>query len=415
MQDLDGFAQSHKIWRTVASRMHTGPRTKTTIDQQTIRRRGVGLFAHDPKHAWNGYTFFAPMHYTSPDSTARCFLIDMSGTVVHEWILPKNLKLGDGAEILANGNVLVNAKIMQDLDRFKSWGLFKGGAVMELDWDSNILWRIDHPDHHHDATKLQNGNIALLCLREVPSRVVEKIQGGQEGTEAKGGRVFADYILEVTKRGEPVWEWRSWEHLDVTTDVICAHDTREEWTHGNTVKETRAGNLIVNFRNISTTCIIDRVNKTGDIIWKLGPPPLAQQHFPHELPNGNILLFDNGTHRADNPSIWSRVLEIERGTKRIVWQYTDRNLFNFFSPYISSAQRLPNGNTLICEGCNGRIFEVTHDLQVVWEYISPYFGKSEKRWLGEANWVFRAFRVSPAVVKLASKGKITPQGRLANL
>jgi len=44
-----------------------------------------------------------------------------------------------------------------------------------------------------------------------------------------------------------------------------------------------------------------------------------------------------------------------------------------FSSYnISSAERLPNGNTLICEGAPGRIFEVTPDSHIVWEYMNPY-------------------------------------------
>ena len=47
----------------------------------------------------------------------------------------------------------------------------------------------------------------------------------------------------------------------------------------------------------------------------------------------------------------------------------------FYSPFISSAQRLPNGNTLVTEGSDGRIFEVTRDHELVWEYISPYWGK----------------------------------------
>jgi len=53
---------------------------------------------------------------------------------------------------------------------------------------------------------------------------------------------------------------------------------------------------------------------------------------------------------------------------------------------VSSAQRLPNGNTLITEGSDGRIFEVTRDHELVWEYISPYWGKRG------LNMVYRAYR-----------------------
>src|SRR5262245_44243265 len=61
----------------------------------------------------------------------------------------------------------------------------------------------------------------------------------------------------------------------------------------------------------------------------------------------------------------------------------------FFSPRISNAQRLPNGNTLICEGDSGRLFEVTAGGELVWEYVNPYFGGAPTN-----NRVFRAYRYS---------------------
>jgi hypothetical protein len=86
------------------------------------------------------------------------------------------------------------------------------------------------------------------------------------------------------------------------------------------------------------------------------------------------------------------------------WEYTDNPPHNFFSSYISGAQRLPNGNTLITEGGFGRIFEVTTTGEVVWEYINPYFapqnapGESALVARGEQNSVFRAFRYAPEEV-----------------
>ena len=158
----------------------------------------------------------------------------------------------------------------------------------------------------------------------------------------------------------------------------------------------------MSFRNISTIAIIER--RTDKIRWRIGPEVLAQQHYPNMLPNGNILVFDNGVHRTDSPFTFSRVLEIDPETKRIVWSYQDRPMFNFFSPYESSAQRLPNGNTFICEGVFGRLFEVTPGGEVVWEYINPYFGGAGM--LGENNWLFRAFRYSREEIERASGGRL---------
>ena len=68
-------------------------------------------------------------------------------------------------------------------------------------------------------------------------------------------------------------------------------------------------------------------------------------------------------------------------------------LVAFYSTYISGAQRLPNGNTLICEGVPGRIFEVTPQAEIVWEYINPHFADALA--FGTNNAVFRAFRYGP--------------------
>jgi Arylsulfotransferase (ASST) len=360
----------------------------TTVDQQTIRRRGTGLTAYDPALAYDGYTLFAPMF---GDGTV--YLIDMQGKPVHTWKLPH--PPGLYGYLLDNGNLFYNGKPLTELARLPAWQRgFKAGAAMEVDWQGRVLWEVRHPDHHHDGRKLRNGNVILLCMEKMPRELIPRIQGGLPGTEHDGD-MYADYLVELTAAGEPVWEWHSYEHMDPATDRITPQDRREEWTHGNTVAELADGNLVVSFRNISTVVIVERAS--GRVIWRLGPPTLAQQHDPRPSPNGHLLIFDNGTHRQDHPWTFSRVLEVDPRTSQIVWEYRELTAINFFSPYISGAQRLPNGNTLICEGCYGRIFEVSAAGEVVWEYISPYFGQSPR--FGLNNFVFRAFRYSPAEIE----------------
>ena len=65
--------------------------------------------------------------------------------------------------------------------------------------------------------------------------------------------------------------------------------------------------------------------------------------------------------------------------------------FIHHSPYISSAQRLPNGNTLITQGSDGRVFEVTADHEIVWEFINPYYNNISPQ--HTTNMVYRAYRV----------------------
>ncbi len=110
------------------------------------------------------------------------------------------------------------------------------------------------------------------------------------------------------------------------------------------------------------------------------------------MPNGNILIFDNGPHRLDQSFPFSRVIEVNPSTSEIVWSYQEAIKPNFYSPRISNAQRLPNGNTLINEGVFGRFFEVTSEGEVVWEYVNPYFGPEDASAKTQSNSVFRVYR-----------------------
>ena len=197
-------------------------------------------------------------------------------------------------------------------------------------------------------------------------------------------------------------------------------------------------NLIVDGREANIIFIIEK--KTGKVVWKLGPDydnsPEARaigwiigQHHAHMIPKtlpggGNILVFDNGGWGGyDNPNPgsptgvkaalrdYSRVLEIDPVSMKIVWQYTPREAgflepmdsSRFYSPFISGMQRLPNGNTLITEGSNGRVFEVTPDHKIVWEFISPYWGKHVPM-----NMTYRAYRVPYEWVPQVEKPVETP-------
>lgn len=102
-------------------------------------------------------------------------------------------------------------------------------------------------------------------------------------------------------------------------------------------------------------------------MWRTDPGAVSQQHHPTELPNGNILVFDNGVFRPGHDVPYSRVIEIDRAGK-IAWEYHDPARESFFAPFMGAAQRLPNGNTLVTDSPAGRLFEVTADGLLVWEY-----------------------------------------------
>ena len=348
------------------------------IEPNTIKRRGVGLRGHDQARAFPGFTLFAPDG--KPDANT-VYLIDMQGHVVHTWEMP--CPVGLTAFLTKRGTLFYNGNVPKPGQ--PTWS---GGVVMEVDWKGRVLWELKHPDHHHDAVRLRNGNVLMICSKPLPGEFVAKVRGGLPGTEQANGRMDGDYLVEMTLDGAMVWEWRSWEHLDPVADGITAvQDNRDAWPLGNGLSEMPDGNILLSFRNNSTVVMINR--QTGTIYWKLGAPPLSGQHAPYVLPNGHLLLFDNGPHRLDHSFPFSRVLEIDPATKEIVWKYQDTPVWNFYSPRISNAQRLPNGNTLINEGSFGRFFEVTLEGDVVWEYVNPYFVGPPK---AQHNRVARAYR-----------------------
>ena len=123
-----------------------------TVDQATGRRtRKLGLTAHDPSKAYQGYTLYTPMF---GDGTV--YLLDMDGNEVHRWQMP--LPPGLYAYLLPNGNLFYGGKTPADPNAyFPVWPIFKGGAMFEVDWDGNVVWEHRDPAHHHDARRTESG------------------------------------------------------------------------------------------------------------------------------------------------------------------------------------------------------------------------------------------------------------------
>jgi hypothetical protein len=369
-----------------------------SIDPNTIRRRGVGLRGYDRERASAGYTLFAPNRFPNTGG-GTVYLIDIEGNVVHKWNLPH--PPGLYGYLTERGTLLYNGQIRND-----SWlgnSAFMGGVLMEVDWAGQVVWVIRHREHHHDGILLKNGNVLLLCSTPLPDEVARRVLGGRAGSEQPDGRINADYLLEMSTDGRSIWEWRTWEHMAPEDYPITSpSDDRTEWTHGNGVAELPSGDLLLSMRNISTVVRIDR--GSNQVCWRMGAPFFSGQHAPAPLPDGNILLYDNGPFRVDTGRPpFSAVLEIDPASNTIVWKYQDPVPHAFFSSRISNAQRLPNGNTLINEGQFGRFFEVTLNGDTVWEYVNPHFGPTDKPPKEQTNGVFRALRYTAGQIAAWSR------------
>jgi hypothetical protein len=346
--------------------------------------------------------------------------MDMKGKIVHKWT--NRFDPGLYAELLENGNLLYSGRTKVGYGSPKNHHMSgKGGILYEKTWDNDTVAKVKNRSAHHDQCKLPNGNYLQTVWEPVPKGF--RVLGGMPGTEFPDGKIFEEIITETDANNNRVWEWRASDHLNAADYPICPLDDRLEWLHVNSVDYLPADNPITKTESIMlsmrhpSTCIIFE-KATGKVQWRYGGclegewGRLGAQHdfimIPEDLPGGgNVMIFDNGMKlpaygeneeiKKNSNSYWgfshSRVLEIDPKSKRVVWRYehTDKNwkfpipkkwLFN--SPYISGAQRLPNGNTLICEGGTGRVFEVTKGKEIVWEFINP-----------EHKAIFRAYRYGP--------------------
>lgn len=350
-----------------------------------MKTYGTGLLLHQSDKSFPGFTLIAPMRHEAS------YLVDMTGAVVHTWHLPG--PLGSKAMLLPNGNMLCSVVTGEGIPIPGA----KGGRILELDWDGNIVW--EHTDHnqHHDIVRLENGNTLYLSRETLSGEDAAKVRGGLPGTEIKG-KIFGDVIREVTAGGELAWEWY-FKDADFDAFPLAADCHRGEWAHANSVAATPDGNVLVSFRHLDTIMIVAR--ESGEILWHLRDQTWGHQHNADILPNGNITLFANGMNNLYQP-LHSRALEIDPATGAIVWQFIDPQRWTFFSPVMSGVQRLANGNSLICEALSGRVFEVDAQGGIVWDYIAPMYHPNPVLH-GDSNVIFRAYRYAPDSAEIANR------------
>lgn len=341
-----------------------------------MRFQKLGLTEHDPKRATPGFTLFTPLVQRAT------YLLNMAGEVVHSWDLPA--QAGNYTQLLPNGNLFAATYT----DAGPKWFNAKGGLMQEIDWDGNVVWEYTDDNQHHDFRRLENGNTIYLAWELMPKEAAAKVTSGRPGTDRKDG-IWCDYIREVNPAGETVWEWHAHEHMDPETFPLPPTAPRAEFAHANTLAPTPDGNVIVSWRHNDLCAVVDR--ETGAFKWSRQNHGWGGQHDVQILDNGHVMLFANGGNYAGGR--FSRVLEMDMESDEVVWSYQGTPRYTFYSPHISGAQRFANGNTLICEGQWGRIFEVTSAGDIVWEYVSPYFVTGEaKPEDADSNCVFRAYR-----------------------
>ena len=373
-----------------------GDRVFTMSGGFTVGSAGAGEEAGENGPPSSGYNLFSPIN-----STETC-LMDNDGNVINTW--SSSYTPGNSVYLLEDGTLLRTANTGST--DFNEGGA--GGRVEQFDWDGELIWAYDYDtaEHrqHHDVEVLPNGNILMIAWELKTS--VEALAAGREAGLLDDGELWPDHIVEVAPTGsyggEIVWEWHVWDHL--TTDGASEPDKIDinftqsgpddgiaDWQHINAIDyHTELDQILLSVRNFSEIWVIDHSTTTseaagpaGDLLYRWGNPAatgdsgdqqLYSQHDAKWIEDGlvgadNILIFNNGQGRG-----YSSVDEIDPGTYTsglplaAVWTYTNSVATNFYASRISGAQRLPNGNTLICEGTEKYAFEVTTDGDLVWNY-----------------------------------------------
>ncbi|KAK5090732.1 hypothetical protein LTR05_000908 [Lithohypha guttulata] len=359
------------------------------MEQNRIKRQGVGITGVDKARTNGGYTLICSLTST----TIR--LIDIDGQEVHLWEVPS--ALNRHAYLLPNGNLVVNTVDPNWKPASPCFSKHHALLMSELSPSGEVLRQYRDEFGHHDAYYYPNGSgrILYISLEALTLEESKSIIGGVPGSE-KDGVILSDTIKEIDAQGSLLWSWHAKDKFARDIFPLQSRYRREHYPLINSICPLHDGNVLVSCRSVSHVVIISRA--TGNIIWKLGPDVLAGQHDASELPSGNILVFDNGFFRDGQSIPYSRAIEVERTTKQIVWEYKDCNQrINFFTPIMGSAQRLRNGNTLLCESVYGRVFEVMSDGTVVWEYVNEHFAEpsdpvKRKLYPGESNELYRAYR-----------------------
>jgi len=344
--------------------------------------------------------------FAAPDGVV--YAVNAQGQIVKKWTSPEpNSDLGY-TRPLPNGNLLGRIQRREADGTLAETG---GADIFEMTQAGRVVWKYSDPVRmlHHDQERMFNGNTLITCSKEIRVAAISK-------TSLKD-----ECVIEVDGSGKIVWEWQTADHFDelgLSTEaratIAAGREVKGGWdwahvnaaspipaTTGHSDPRFKPGNVMISYRNLNTIVVVDR--ESNKIVWKAGMT--IGQHNVHMLPagvpgTGNVLVFDNGgiPPNANPQGAFarpnSRVLEINPLTMTIVSEYnaekSGRPIWTFFSHFISSAQRQPNGNTLICEGANGRFFEVTPAGEIVWEYVNPFSHVSRNI---RTNQVFRASKV----------------------
>lgn len=338
-------------------------------------------------------------------------LLNYNGDELFNWNF--NRSIGNDINLLPDGSLLVCLKADNAAITYGGYG----GIFRLINPDQSIEWEISYSTSdytaHHDVEYLSNGNIIFPVWSELSQ--------AEAAAEGFGGSydLHPESIIEMDPiTQEVVWEWHAMDHIIQDYDntkanygVVADHPnkidvnynfrTRDngDIMHINGLTLDEENDLLyVTVNNYSEVWVIDHSTSTaeastssggnyglgGDLVYRFGNPEtydnigeatLSNVHYPNLLETGNMLVFANDVYPnqsevvefALNPPY--QLVAGQDNEPSVVWSFTDSNLY---SSGLSGAVRMDNGNTLIAEGRDGTLWEVTSDGEIEWLYKTDY-------------------------------------------
>ena len=415
----------------------------------------VGLLScHDG--AFEGYTLL------EPGMTTTMYLVDIYGRIVNTW--KSSFLPGQVAYLLENGQLLRTGNTLNL--NFRSGGQGGIVMLQNWDGTVTWRYRYSTDSYcsHHDVEMLPNGNLLLIAWEK--KTAAEAIAAGRNPASLRD-ELWPDKIVEVepvgSNDGNIVWEWHAWDHLiqdyDGSKDnygTVADHPelidinyysgTQQDWLHTNAVEYNEEfDQILLSVREFNEVWVIDHGTTTeeaagrlggargqgGDILYRWGNPAaygyasagrfFYLQHDGQWIEPGlpgasHMMVFNNGVGRPGGnystvdewipPSDAAGNYPFPNpvyGPDDLFWTYVAPNPTDLFSSSMSGAQRLANGNTLICSAVSGHLTEVTAEDETVWEYINPVTeaGIAQQGQpivpgvMGNGNMMFRSYRYAP--------------------
>jgi Arylsulfotransferase (ASST) len=193
--------------------------------------------------------------------------------------------------------------------------------------------------------------------------------------------VAGHQLVRMRADGTKEFEWNAWDHVAIDEFIEPpkpdpANPGEPDYDHPNSLGFDHDGNYIVSFRHLGQINNID--SHTGALIWRLGGVKnqftfvndpfggFSAQHSARILPNGHLLLYDNGTrHPTPESRAVEYVLDTAAKTATEVWEF--RHVPPIYTPFVGLVQRLQSGNTLVAFAQAGHVSEVGPDQAVKWE------------------------------------------------